>query len=158
MPVQEPVIHTQHLRFPPNKGVHNNKPLLMYGGWTKSTQTTQHNTTAQWERSSNSPSPALVVAELRWYEKKKKKTIQDQWRRRRELRGERKKSHGIKQSVPRARQRSDCVAEWVILLHLLPQQGGCVPVCVCVDSRDVLETERERASKRKRCSRESEVR
>lgn len=145
MPVQEPVIHTQHLQFPPNKGVHNNKPLLMYGGWTKSTQTTQHNTTAQWERSSNSPSPALVVAELRWYEKKKRYRTNGggggSWEERE------KKSHGIKQSVPRARQRSDCVAEWVILLHLLPQQGGCVPacVCVCVDWRGCVRN-RERES------------
>lgn len=65
--------------------------------------------------------------------KREDKKIQKQWEGggcRRERR--KKKSHGIKQSEPGARQRSDCVAEWVILLHLLPQQGGCVCQCVCV--------------------------
>lgn len=128
MSVQRLVIHTQHLQFPPNKGVHNNKPLLMYGAETSRHKTTQHNTTTQWERSSNSPSLALVVAELRWYGKKNTEPMRRREQRRERERGE---SHGIKQSVPRARQRSDCVAEWVILLHLLPQQGGRVCVYVC---------------------------
>lgn len=106
-------------------------------GWTEPTQTTQHNTNAQWERSSNSPLPALVVSELWWYEKKnfffktkeEEETEEQERGRKRESEREReRKSHEIKQSEPRARQRSDCVAEWVILLHLLPQQG-VVSVC-----------------------------
>lgn len=57
------------------KGGRINKTSPDIRGWTKSTRTTQHNTASQWERSSNSPSLAHVVAELRWYEKK----IQHQW-------------------------------------------------------------------------------
>lgn len=105
----------------PTKASKIKKHIPDVWGRTKSTQTTQ------WERSSNSTSLALVLVELRWYGKRKKKNYRTDDGTNEEKEGAEKrkggKSHEIKQSVPRARWRSDCVAEWVILLHLLPQQG-----------------------------------
>lgn len=110
----------RHLKFSlKKKGVQNNKPLLMYGA-EPSRHRPQQNTSTQWERSSNSPSLALVLVELRWYEKNTEEQGGEKER------GGGEKSWEIKQSEPRARKRSDCVAEWVILLHLLPQWGGYV--------------------------------
>lgn len=121
----------------------NNKRLLIYGlNQVDTDHTAQHRCTMRKVKQFTITGSCCSRVTVVW--KKKYRTNEDESREERK-----KKSHGIKQSVPRARQRSDCVAEWVILLHLLPQQGGCV----CVDLRGCV-GEKERASKRKRCPEE----